>query len=157
MLKANTLDQGNLRRYAMDLLARREYSVLTLRQKLSLKSDNNLDIDSVLVKLQDLNFLCDERFAQVFFNSRILRRLGPIRIKQELKQKGIDQDIIEDVFANDETDWFELAKASAENKISLLNVREYKDKQKLYRFLAYRGFSQDQISYVIEMSIKADI
>jgi regulatory protein len=72
-----------------------------------------------------------------------------MRIARELKDKGIDSDLIEEIMSLD-TDWFQLAYESGMKKSQSLDFNDYKDKQKLFRYLAYRGFSMDQIQYALE-------
>jgi regulatory protein len=76
-----------------------------------------------------------------------------MRIERELKEKGIDRDLIEQVMASD-IDWFELAYECGLKKSRSLNLVEYKDKQKLFRYLAYRGFSMDQLHYAANRYIE---
>jgi regulatory protein len=45
---------------------------------------------------------------------------------------------------------FELAYESGLKKSQALDLSDYKDKQKLFRYLAYRGFDMDQIKYALE-------
>ena len=72
-----------------------------------------------------------------------------MRIQRELKDKGINPHLIEQVFS-EEIDWFHHAFESGLKKSNNLDLGDYKDKQKLYRYLAYRGFAMDQIQYAIE-------
>lgn len=150
MTKANTLNQGDLRRLAVDLLSRREYSEKTLRQKLSDRSENIDDIQNVIDYMQELGYQSDERFTRVFFNSRIIKKLGPFRIQRELKEKGIDKHLISAQLNESEIDWFELAVDSGACKSKQLDLNDFAAKQKLYRYLAYRGFSQDHIQYALD-------
>lgn len=72
-----------------------------------------------------------------------------MRIARELKDKGIDTDLIEQAMSTD-ADWFQLAYESGLKKSQSLDLTDYKDKQKLFRYLAYRGFAMDQIQYALE-------
>jgi len=72
-----------------------------------------------------------------------------MRIERELKEKGIEQDLIEQSFAV-EIDWFELAYECGLRKFRSLDLYDYKEKQKAFRYLAYRGFSMDQIHFAVD-------
>jgi regulatory protein len=72
-----------------------------------------------------------------------------MRIERELKEKGIEQDLIEQILQAD-IDWFELAYDCGLRKFNSLDLSNYKEKQKGFRYLAYRGFSMDHIQFAIE-------
>lgn len=143
------LSESELRVAAINLLSRREYSHHELLQKLSQRSADIERIEQVLDNLTSAGYQNDERFAESFLRSRINRGLGRMRIERELKEKGVGLDLIEQVIQQDH-DWFELAYDAGLKKSQSLDLVDYKEKQKLFRYLAYRGFSMDQIQYAIE-------
>ncbi len=147
--KPAELSESELRVAAINLLSRREYSRHEIYQKLILRTSNEIHLEQILDRLTEAGYQSDERFAESFLRSRINRNLGAMRIERELKDKGIDVDLIENVMDN-ETDWFELAYESGKKKSQSLDLSDYKNKQKLFRYLAYRGFSMDQMQYAIE-------
>jgi len=147
--KPAELSDSALRVAAINLLSRREYSRHELFQKLEPRSKNESQIFKLLDKLIESGYQSDQRFAESFLRSRINRGLGNMRITRELKDKGIDVDLIEQVMSLD-NDWFQLAYECGLKKSHSLNLADYKDKQKLFRYLAYRGFSMDQIQYALE-------
>lgn len=152
--KPDLLDASGLRRTVVDLLSRRDYSRLELFRKLKQKAENPEDIDVVLDDFQQRNWQSDERFAESFLNSRYQRGLGPQRLKQELKEKGVASDIISLTLENLDVDWFQLALDTAIKKETSIKNSDANKKQKIYRFLAYRGFTSDQISAALdELSI----
>lgn len=146
--KPADLTDKQMRIMAINLLSRREYSLYELSQKLEPRSQNSGQVPHLLEYLVQSGYQSDQRFAESFLRSRISRALGPMRIKRELKDKGIDSDLIDQVFETD-VDWFELAFESAHKKSQSLDLSDYKDKQKLYRYLAYRGFTMDHMQYAI--------
>lgn len=143
------LSESELRVAAINLLSRREYSRHELLQKLSQRSDNIELIEQLLERLTSAGYQSDQRFAESFLRSRINRGLGRMRIERELKDKGISIDLIDLVFQQDH-DWFELAYEAGLKKSQNLDLSDYKEKQKLFRYLAYRGFAMDQIQYALE-------
>jgi regulatory protein len=151
--KPSELTESELRVAAIGLLSRREYSRHELYQKLSPRTSSESFLEQLLNKLEDAGYQSDQRFAEAFLRSRINRGLGSMRIERELKEKGIDRDLIEQVMASD-IDWFELAYECGLKKSRSLNLVEYKDKQKLFRSLAYRGFSMDQLHYAVNRYIE---
>lgn len=147
------LSDSELRVAAINLLSRREYSRHELFQKLEPRSQNEVQVHQLLDQLVQAGYQSDERFAESFLRSRINRGLGAMRIARELKDKGIEPDLIEQIMSSD-TDWFQLAYESGLKKSQTLDFSEYKDKQKLFRYLAYRGFAMDQIQYALEQYLE---
>ena len=139
----------DVRRLAIDWLPRREYSRLELHRKLSTKTPDQVLIDQVMEELAGRNWQSDERFCAAFIRSRLSRGVGPLRIRQELILKGIPDDLLRPQLAEVDIDWFEKALLVAEKKISSLG-RDPKWREKLYRFLMYRGFDSDQARYALE-------
>ena len=95
-------------------------------------------------RLQD-----DERFAEVYARSRTARGYGPRRVEGELRQRGVAQSMIDDLFATGEVDWFELARAACSKKFGNGWPESFKDKARRMRFLEYRGFLPDQIQHAV--------
>jgi len=147
--KPRELSESELRVAAIGLLSRREYSRHELYQKLSPRNPCEKTLEKILNRLEDAGYQSDQRFAESFLRSRINRGLGRMRIERELNDKGIAADLVEQVITDD-IDWFELAHDSGLKKSNSLDLGDYKDKQKLFRYLAYRGFAMDQIQYAIE-------
>lgn len=134
----------DIRRKAMDLLARREHSVAELRRKLMDKGYQKAAVDEQLQKLEGENLVSDQRFTESYVNYRSKKGFGPLRIKQELKEKGINEILARD-YLNDAEFWRGLAKEVREKRFGRSLPRDYKDKAKQLRFLQYRGFNTDQL------------
>ncbi|CCK77002.1 MAG: regulatory protein RecX [Oleispira antarctica] len=147
--KPTELSESELRVAAIGLLSRREYSRHELYQKLIARTSSETYLLQLLDQLIQSGYQSDQRFTESFLRSRINRGLGQMRIERELKEKGIDRDLIEQVF-QDEIDWFELAYDCGLRKFRSLDLNDYKERQKAFRYLAYRGFSMDQIHFAIE-------
>ncbi len=151
--KPSELTESELRVAAINLLSRHEYSRHELYQKLIARTSSETYLYQLLDQLIQAGYQSDLRFTESFFRSRINRGLGQVRIERELKEKGIDGDLIEQCFLAD-TDWFELAYESGLRKFQSLDLNDYKEKQKAFRYLAYRGFAMDQIHFAVERYIE---
>lgn len=140
------------REVAIQMLSRREYSRAELARKLQQKSFQPDEIDVCLNSLEEQNLQSDERFAESFIRSRILRGQGVIRIKGELRQRGVDQETSMTAFATVEereaVDWFELARDTLARRFSSPGDTP-KERAKRERFLATRGFNFEQIRYAL--------
>ena len=130
----------------------RERSVLELREKLVLKKVPKDTIDQTIKFLLTKKFLDDRTFARNWIRYRRARPFGPKRIKLELRQKGVDDEIIaqelEDAFTgfNQEEVVQELASRRAAR---YRDEDPIKRKRKVFDFLARRGFSLEMITKAI--------
>ena len=77
---------------------------------------------------------------------RISRGYGPTRIRQELQERGITNELVETTFEIMDEDWIENLKAVREKKFGEALPNDYKEKMKQSRFLQYRGFTSEQIN-----------
>ncbi|HIL93525.1 MAG TPA: regulatory protein RecX, partial [Cycloclasticus sp.] len=94
---------SRLRAGCFALLARREHSQRELRQKLKAKGFDEDDIDLLLEELSEKNWQSDERFAESYSRSRLLKGFGPVRIQYELKERGVNA-VVDEVFEH-APDW----------------------------------------------------
>ncbi|OOF63561.1 recombination regulator RecX [Rodentibacter sp. Ppn85] len=137
--------------YVVNLLARREYSEFELRNKMQEKAFSELEIDEVIAHCQQKNWQNDKRFAENYLHYRSQRGYGENRIRQELKHlKGISSEIINEVLAECDIDWCELALTVLSKKFP--NYKEKhspKVKQKIWNYMLSHGFSSEQFSHFI--------
>ena len=139
----------DVRLAAMRLLTRREHSCQELKQKLQHKGFDAVLVEKVTAQLQQEGLLSDARFAESYLRSRFNRGYGPIRIQQELKQRGADEEIISATVIEDDPDWFELARRVREKRFGKALPGSLPERMKQQRFLQYRGFNQQQLKYAL--------
>lgn len=135
---------------AMDYLSRREHATEELFQKLFAKEDYEADdIYEALAHLSEQGLLSDERFTEGFINQRINKGSGPLKIRAELRQKGVSDDMI-GAFLNEHDDtWQETALAVRIKKFGPQLPSDLKETVKQTRFLQSRGFSSEQTQYAM--------
>jgi len=127
----------------MDYLARREHSVKEIRRKLHSRIESQDDLELEIQKLEDEGLLSDDRFAESYMNSRKRKGFGPLRIKNELRERGVSDSISRSLV--DSEDWSLLAHESLQKKTGG-SLPDERDKiLKLKRFLNYRGFDFSDI------------
>lgn len=80
---------------ALGLLARREHSKWELRNKLRAKGYARDEIDEAVEKLAEQGYQSDERFAGMLIRTRAAALYGPVRIRMELRQRFIANDLID--------------------------------------------------------------
>lgn len=134
----------------MSWLARRDFSRHELGQRLA-KKFPDLPPDSVLDWLEQQRFLDDTRFADVFYRSRVERGHGPLRIRQDMRNKGLADALIDEQIRAQQTDFFARATELRQRRFGALPAREdRKEKARQLRFLQYRGFTSDQCFHALE-------
>ncbi len=136
---------AQIRAQALQWLARREYAVLELQQRLLHKGFDAEAVEQAVIQLQADRLLSNERFAESFVYARVQRGYGPLRIAYELKQHGIEAELFESVEHWQAADWWALARSARARRFGLTPIADDKTKLKQMRFLQQRGFSHEQI------------
>lgn len=124
----------------MDLLARREHSYQELQRKLCARFADTKLVRIEIDRLRDERLQSDERFAEAYLHSRAQRLYGPLRIRIELRERGISDALIATTMQQNDIDWQANLQTLIGNKFGRAAPRDLKDKAKRLRFLQYRGF-----------------
>lgn len=130
-----------IRRSAMDLLARREHSYSELLRKLTLRGASSDAADIELSKLQDEGLLSDARFCEAYVYARSQRGIGPMRLREELRQKGVSSTLVEQILEESQWDWPARAAQAFAKRFPEGRAVELKERARQQRFMQYRGFS----------------
>lgn len=132
------------REAAVQLLARREHSFAELERKLGARFDAR-KLREALAALRAEGLQSDARFALSFVRERMLRGMGPARIRSELHQRGVsDKDAthaLAAVPAAEGTSWPDLARSAQLKKFGTLDLGDDRQRARVGRFLEQRGFS----------------
>ena len=140
----------DIRRAALDFLARREHSLVELRQKLGRRFSQESELmETVLARLVEENLQSDLRFTENFTHHRKGQGYGPVRIRQELGERGVAETIIEQQLAQEEEFWQEGLTALWQKRFGA-PPKDYVEQAKQARFLQYRGFVWDQIKVLFQ-------
>ena len=132
------------RNKALDLLARREYCADELRQRLKQYQFASDEIEQAIESLQRDNLQSDSRFAESYINHRINAGLGPLKIRLELRRKGVAGELI-DEHLPEAVDWDDLLKQQRIKKYGHEMPADYAQQVKQARFLQNRGFSPESV------------
>ena len=126
---------------ALDLVSRREHSRHELMQKLDKRYPATSPIiEEVLDKLEINKILDDERFAEMYLNSRARRGFGPKKIEMELNARRVNSLFISNAIEAYES-WLENAQTVLKKKFKDQKPVDYQSKMKQKQFLFSRGFS----------------
>ncbi len=143
------------RNVAYRLLTYRPRSHAELEQKLREREFDEAVIRAVLSDLERLGYVNDHEFARQWAAGRLrLKGYGRRRIEQELRRKGIPQEVIreavaEEVPAKDER---EAAMKAAERKLrTLQSVEPDVRRRRLAGFLERKGYSSEITRSIINM------
>ncbi len=134
----------------MRLLARREYAVAELAQRLRSRGHDETLVAAVVDELQDEGLLSEERFVESFVRSRVERGAGPMKIEAELRQRGVDTSRAEPHMAA--VDWREQACEVYQQRFG--NAEPPADRRewsRRARFLQGRGFTAEQVRRVMDV------
>ena len=140
--------------YAFWLLKLQDRSIGGLREKMERKEYSSQEIKETIDFLIAKNFLDDERFARNFVRfKKSLKPTGKYYLQNKLRQKKIDNDIIEKVLGENSDQAEEVEDAAdrwlAKNK----KLPKEKIYEKLSRYLVSRGFSWEIVKEVVEEKI----
>jgi regulatory protein len=133
------------RRTALQLLARREHTVLELQHKLAQRGFATVDIDSVLADLIAEDLINEGRYAEVYAHSRADKGYGPLRIGRELRERGVSEDIVTIVLNRFDDYWMAHLAALQRKRFGVKLPQDIAGQAQQMRFLRYRGFTLEQI------------
>ncbi len=134
---------------AVGLLSRRDHSRGELRRKLQLRGFSVEEIDAAIERVGELGYQDDGRFALAFVRYRSQSGKGPRRLSAELRERQVTEELVKAALGQDEIDWFELCRETCRRKFGDTPPGDFKQRQKVQRYLAYRGFEMDQIRYAL--------
>lgn len=137
------INPADIRLAAMNLLARREHSVRELRNKLKHRFPDSDKIDEQLSLLIAERLQSDVRFAQSYARQRISRGYGPIRLREELRERGVSEADVAAAMDEMEIDWCAVATDVMYKKFGLRDAIDLKEKARRARFMHYRGFATE--------------
>ncbi|MCP3908778.1 MAG: regulatory protein RecX [Oceanicoccus sp.] len=161
-VKPKEIKPVDIRRAAMNFLARREHAFQELVDKLSTKFLRYADYgytfekDSLLeliveqiFALKNENLQSDERYVESFINGRKSAGKGPVRIRRELEQKQVSSFLINTYLEAVNDQWGSLATEAYLKKFGDSESKDFKEKAKRTRFLVYRGFPHDLVRSIV--------
>ncbi|MEQ7917758.1 recombination regulator RecX [Xanthomonas sp. WHRI 1810A] len=138
-----------IRRTAMDLLARREHGRVELTRKLRQRGAPPELIEPALDRLTEEGLLSESRYLESFVSYRARSGYGPLRIREELSQRGLPRPDIELALKECGIDWHEKLEDTWRRKFSGQLPSDVKERARQGRFLIYRGYSMDMIGRLL--------
>jgi regulatory protein len=106
----------------------------------------------LLDQLRAEKLLDDRRYAENFVAYHAARGQGPLRVRADLRRKGLEGVVVEeclDAFP----DWLVHLRKAQQKKFGATPPSNYADRQRQSKFLAYRGFTGAQIRAALGFDI----
>lgn len=138
---------------AMAYISKYQKTEKELRDYLIKKGFDEEIVLKVIKKLKEYNLVDDMSYAKNYIKSKS-KKSGRRKLSFELKKRGIADDMVEEnieEYSNDSENILPLCEKYLKNK-----PRDYKTKQKAYRFLASRGFIGEDIMRALNMFFKEE-
>lgn len=139
---------------ALDYLAYKPRTEQEVRRKLRKQDVSRPVVDDVIARLHELEYLDDESYAHDYAHNRFSsKKYGPVRIRRELEERGIDRHLaetaVDELFA--EKSARGAAWEHAEKRWPRLTDEDdpRRRRQKMYRYLRRRGFTSDTIRPIL--------
>ncbi len=163
-----TEEQSKANHYAINLLSYRVRSKHEILTKMTEK-DYDLDIiNNTIDFLTDNHLLNDLEFARMFIRDKLnLTRYSILRIRHDLRNKGVDKQLINEallLIEDDELDpdydnakYLSLKKYNdLKSKKKNIDLSEYEIKQKVYSAISQKGFNIYIIKDALEDALKEE-
>ena len=139
---------------ALRLLTRRDHTRWELDVKLRKKGFTAIHIAGATARLEALGYLDDAKTAKILADHLVRKGYGPLRVRYALRQKGLDDAIVENALRHyDDEEQVQNARLALKKKRLRLEreADPVRRRQMAYRFLAGRGYPAMIIRRVIDV------
>lgn len=120
-----------------------------MHRKLSARNFEDSDIADAIELLIADDILSDERFSDSYVESRVNKGFGPIKIRAELRERGVDRDLIGESVDAYNHEWPSKASEARHKRFGADVPENWDERSKQTRFLQARGFAQEHIIAVM--------
>ncbi len=143
--EAGEADERTVRTAALALLAGRDFARNEIAKRLLRRGYPAAIVATVVEGLAAQRLLSESRFVEQFIRQHAGRGHGPVRIRVELRERGVAQGDIEEGLAAATEDWAGIARETRRKRFGLSPPGDYRERARQARFLQYRGFSAEQV------------
>lgn len=134
-----------MRTAALALLAGRDFSRHELEQRLRRKGHEAPVVEAAVADLVQEGLLRETRYLENFVSQHAARGHGPLRIRAELREKGIAPQDVDQALESSGTDWLAAAQQVRRRKFGSAVPAHARERARQARFLQYRGFTSEQV------------
>ncbi len=137
---------------ALRFLAYRPRSIREVTDRLRQRGYSDQAIDATIEKLRGWRYLDDREFARFWVENRLENRpAGSRRLRQELRQKGVDGEVVDQTIEETEVDELPAAIELARKRVARLRELDpMVQRQRLAGFLQRRGYGWDIVKPAID-------
>ncbi len=140
-----------------NLCSRSEKCRFDIKNFLLKKNISEIDIERIIEILINENYIDENRYVEFFVNDKLkFNKWGKIKIRYSLKQKQINDNIINDALSKIDANTYNkiLISVMKQKSVSLKNKDLLKAKVSLIRFMSSKGFEYDLIMNFLDEIIK---
>lgn len=151
---------GKAMNKAMMYLSKRQQSEQEIRKKLKDLMYEDGIIENVITRLKELNYINDEEFARLWIEDRNkFKPTGRKKLIQELKSKGVGDNIINNMVNNSDCDDLKIAVGIIEKKLGQMSngLDDQKILRRIFRYLLYRGIEYETAYKAIKKYVDKEI
>lgn len=134
-----------IERLALKLLAAREHSRWELERKIKARGYDADAIEPILSGLLEQGLIDEARLAQTYVAERVGKGFGPLRIRAELRDKGLSDEAIDPHLEGMQKDWPQLLAQTHDRRFGPAPPTDQDDYGRRGRFLEGRGFPSELI------------
>jgi regulatory protein len=138
-------DERTVRTAALALLAGRDFGRSELARRLARRGYPAAVVTVVVDGLVVERLLSETRFVEQFIRQHAGRGHGPVRIRAELRERGVSEAEVEAGLEAAGEDWAAVARDVRRRRFGSSPPGDYAERARQARFLQYRGFSADHI------------
>lgn len=159
--RSKNLDARQAKRVAYDLLSRKSWSRRDLTARLRRRGASLEVAQAVVADLEAQGYVNDQAFARQWADGRAgRRRLGSLRLREELRKKGVPRPLAEAAVreAFQETGEDERALEAARRRLSALGRKNAERAPvRLRDYLLRRGYPADVVGRVLRRLLQVEI
>jgi regulatory protein len=134
-----------IERLALKLLATREHSRAELSRKLHSRGFDAALVDAVIERLTLIGAIDEARLAEQYVAERAGKGFGPLRIRAELREKGLPDDLFDHHLRATEGAWLDYLAAAHDRRFGASQPTDRAEYARRGRFLEQRGFPAEMI------------
>ena len=106
-------------------------------------------IDIALDRLTEDGLLSESRYLESYISYRARSGYGPLRIREELNQRGLARSDVEEALRECEFNWQAQLQDTWQRKFSGRMPEDAKERARQGRFLSYRGYPLEMIGRLL--------
>lgn len=134
---------------AFDIVTRKAVTEKELRTKLADKGYDTVICDIVVETMKEYNYIDDFDYCERFFEYAVSKGWGRSKITFELKRRGVEDAIVQEALTAFDDEPEKRISDIIDTRFSEVDFSDFRQKQKVVRFFASRGFDFDSINNAI--------